>query len=85
MKMLRTIDLLHGQRAVLEHRLDAGLARARRVPAGHRLAAHQDLAAGRLDHARQDLDQRRLAGAVVADQPDDLAAIDAEMLTPPSA
>ena len=79
MKILRTIDLLDGERAVLEHRLDAGLARARRVPAGDRLAADEDLAAGRLDHAGEDLDQRRLAGAIVADQADDLAAVDVQV------
>ena len=84
MKMLRTIDLLHGERAVLEDRLDAGLARARGVPAGDRLAADDDLAAGRLDDAGEDLDERRFAGAVVADQADDLAAVDVR-LTPPSA
>ena len=39
----------------------------------------EDLAAGRLDHAGKDLDQRRLAGAVVADQADHLAAVDAEV------
>ena len=70
--------LLDRERPVLEHGLDAGLARPRRVPAGHRLAAHDDLAAGRRDHAGEDLDQRRLAGAVVADQADDLADVDVQ-------
>ena len=37
------------------------------------LALDQDLAAIGLMHAGQYLDQRRLAGAVVADQPDHLA------------
>ena len=45
----------------------------------HRLAADEDLAAGRLDHAGEDLDQRRLAGAVVADQADHLAAVDVQI------
>ena len=37
------------------------------------LAADEDLAGGRLDDAGENLDQRRLAGAVVADQADHLA------------
>ena len=45
----------------------------------HGLAAHDDLAARRLHHAGQDLDQRRLAGAVVADEADDLALVDVEI------
>ena len=38
-----------------------------------RLALDQKLAVARLVHARQGLDQRRLAGAVVAEQAHDLA------------
>ena len=43
------------------------------------LAAHQDFAAGRLDRAGEHLDQRRFAGAVVAKQAHDLAAVDVEI------
>ena len=77
--------LLHGERAVLKHRLDARLARARGVPAGDRLAADDDLAGGRLDDAGEDLDQRRLAGAVVADQARRPRRRSTSRLTPPSA
>ena len=41
--------------------------------------ANEDAAGGRLEHAGHDLDQRRLAGAVVADQADDLVAADGEI------
>ena len=71
--------LLDRERAILEHGLDAGVARARAVPVVHLLAADEDVAAGRLDHAGEDLDQRRLAGAVVADQADHLAAVDMQV------
>ena len=71
--------LLDGERAILEHRLDAGVARAGARSSCDRLAADEDLAAGRLDHAGEDLDQRRLAGAIVADQADDLAAVDVQV------
>ena len=71
--------LLHGERPVLKHRLDAGLARPRGAPSRYRLAADEDFAAGRLHDAGEDLDQRRLAGAVVADEADHLAVIDAEI------
>ncbi len=42
-------------------------------------AVQLDPAKGRLEDARQDLEQRRLAGAVVADDADDLAALDLEI------
>ena len=71
--------LLHAERAVLEHRLDAGVARARRVPARLALTAHQNFPAGRLDRAGEHLDQRRFAGAVIAEKAYDLAAIDVEI------
>ena len=71
--------LLDGERAVLEHGLDAGIARARGVPMGLDLAAHENLAAGRLDRAGEHLDQCRLARAIVAEQADDLAAVDMEI------
>ncbi len=74
--------LLDAERAVLKHGLDAGVARARRAPVRLALAAHQDFTAGRLDGAGEDLDQGRFAGAVVAKQADDLAAIDVEVDAP---
>ena len=43
-----------------------------------RLAVDQDLALVRPVHAGEDLDQRRFAGAVVADEPERLAALDVE-------
>ena len=75
MKMLRTIDCCTAsarswntvsipasrERAALQP--VTGLPRTRISPL---VGAH---------HAREDLDQRRLAGAVVADQPDDLALV----------
>ena len=76
MKMLRTmVCCTASARSWNTVSMPASRERAR-VPAGDRLAADEDLAAGRLDHAGEDLDQRRLAGAVVADQADDLAAVD---------
>ena len=45
----------------------------------HRLALEIDLALIELEAARQRLDERRLAGTVVADQPDDLAGTDVEV------
>ena len=44
----------------------------------HRLAVDRDLAARRTVDAREDLDQRRFAGAVVAEQAMDLAELDLE-------
>ena len=41
--------------------------------------ANEDLARGRRKHAGHDLDQRRLAGAVVTDEPDDLVAADGDI------
>ena len=71
-EVARDRELRH-QRAVLVDRLDAvadgvGGAVDRRL-----LAADVDLAAGDRHRAGQHLDQRRLAGAVVAEEPDDLA------------
>ena len=40
------------------------------------LAVHQHRAGRRLVHAREDLDERRLAGAVVAEQAEDFARVD---------
>ena len=73
--------LLVGERLLLMHRLDPQVVRA-----AHRIAlgvdqpvADVEAAAGRLEHAGDDLDQGRLAGAVVADQPDDLVGADLEV------
>ena len=61
MKMLRTIDLLHRKRPVLEHRLNPGRTRTRGVPKSVTgLPRTRIVAARRLDHAGEDLDQRRL-------------------------
>ena len=76
--------LLHAERAVLEHGLDAGVARARGVPVRLALAAHQDFAARRLDRAGEHLDQRRFAGAVVAERPT-TSPRSTWKLTPPTA
>jgi hypothetical protein len=45
----------------------------------HRLAADENFARGRLQHAGEDLDERGLAGAIVADQPEHLALVDVEI------
>ena len=71
--------LLDAERAVLEHCLNTGVARACGIPAGLALAAHQDLAARRLNRAGKHLDQRRLAGSIVTEQTHDLAAIDVKI------
>ena len=57
-----------GQRQVLVDRLDAVVAGLLRRREGDRLAVEQDLALVGLVDARDRLDQRRLAGAVVAGQ-----------------
>jgi hypothetical protein len=49
---------------LLVDRRDAALERARGVALGKRLVHEEDLAAGRLDHPGDTLDQRRLPGAV---------------------
>jgi hypothetical protein len=54
------------------------VARVARAGQPHRLALQDDPAAGRLMHTGDELDQRRLAGAVVANQRDDLARADVE-------
>ena len=45
----------------------------------HRLAVEADLTVVRRVDAGDHLDQRRLAGAVVADEPDDLAGVELEV------
>ena len=72
--------LLLAQRPFLVDRLDAEAARARHRPIVDALAVEIDLAAGvGLVETHHELDQRRLARAVVAEQADDLAAIDLEV------
>ena len=73
--------LLLAQRLLLVDGLDAEL-----VAAAHRIVvevdrpvAKVDGTAGRPEHAGHHLDQGRLAGAVVADQADDLVAADREV------
>ena len=67
------------EREILEDGGDAERERVGRAGQRHRLAAEVDRAGGRLVHAGEHLDQRRLAGAVVADQGDDLAGMDVEI------
>ena len=67
------------QREVLEHHADAETAGGGRAGDGDRLALPADLALGRLQRAVDDLDQRRLAGAVLAEQRVDFAGHDGEV------
>ena len=69
------------QRLFLEHHADAGLHRGAGAGEAGRLAVDQDLAAIVLVAAVQHLHQGRLAGAVLADQADDLAIADLEIDT----
>ena len=73
--------LLLGQRLVLVDGFDREIVRhADRVFARlDLLVAHEDAARGRRDHAGHHLDQRRFAGAVVADEADDLVAADGQV------
>ena len=64
---------------ILEHRGDPHLERLAGVVERHLLAEILDGARGRLMHPGEHLDERRLAGAVVADQRDDLAGMDVEL------
>ena len=50
-----------------------------RLEAGDALAVEDDVATGRLVDARDQVEQRRLAGAVRADHADDLAPVDVEI------
>ena len=63
------------ERELLVDDRDAGAPRVQRRPERGDLAIDDDLAVERPDRvdAAEDLDQRRLAGAVLADEPDDLA------------
>ena len=67
-----------GQRQVLIDRLDAERARLARVGELDRPALVKNLALVRRVHARDALDQRRLAGAVVARQRQHLAGLQVE-------
>ena len=68
--------LLFGQRLILVDRFDRQIVRhPDRVFAGLNFAvADEDPARGRRQHAGHELDQRRFARAIVADEPDDLVA-----------
>ena len=57
-------------------RRDAAGAGIPRIGEANALAVHQDRATGWLVEAGEHLDQRRLAGAIVAQQADDLAGQD---------
>ena len=73
--------LFLGERLVLVDGLDREVVRhAHRIVARMNLVvADEDLARGRRKHAGHHLDQRRFAGAVVADQADDLVAADRDV------
>ena len=67
------------EREILVHGGDAELRRVLGGANGDRDPVHRDLTVvGRVD-AGDDLHQRRLAGSVVADEPDDLAGVDLEV------
>src|SRR5271165_1977350 len=72
--------LLLGKRPLLIDRLDAEAPRLRDGPTVHALAMEANLAAGigRVE-SHDDLDERRLARAVVAEQADNLAPVDLEI------
>ena len=67
------------EREILVDGLDAELARVRRGVDRHLLAVHADHTAVEAVDAVQALDQRRLAGAVVAEQRHHLASEDVEV------
>ena len=78
------------QREVLVDHLDADRRRLVRGGEVDRLAVEEDLALVDVEVAREGLDERRLPGAVVTDQGDDLAGVDVEVglvegLHPPEA
>ena len=68
-----------GQRQFLVDDGNAPVAGLVRVGKADRPAVQDDLPGGGLDHARQDLHQRRFARAVLAEQGGDLAAMDVEV------
>src|SRR4051812_42188383 len=64
---------------MLEYHADAELARGSRAGDADGLVLPEDVAAVRFERAEQHLDQRRLAGTVLAEQRMDLAAADLEV------
>jgi len=66
------------QRDVLEGAADADLGDPVRRPRQDARALHQDVAGRRLVEPRQAVEERRLAGAVGADQSEDLALVHVE-------
>ena len=64
------------QRLLLEHHADALAVGVGGAFDARRLAGDEDLAGVGLIDAAQDLHQRRFAGAVLADQADDLSGLD---------
>ena len=68
-----------GEAQLLVDDRDATIARLGRIGEGDRLAVQHDLARGRLNHARKDLHQRRLARAVLAEKRRHLPAMDVEI------
>src|SRR5207248_1049906 len=68
-----------GDGEVLVHGLDPDAAGVERRAEADVLAVDEDLALVRLERARERLDQRRLAGPVVADDGDDLAGVEVEI------
>src|SRR5205823_3970685 len=73
--VLRDVERRH-EREELEHRLDSVLAGLGRALEGALDAVHDDLPRVRAQRPRDDVDERRLAGAVVADEADHLALVD---------
>ena len=77
-KHIHVDGLLVREGEILEDDLDAVAARVQRTGEVHRGALEKDLACGRRMNAGDALDECRLAGAVVADERDDLARGDRE-------
>src|SRR5271157_291114 len=77
-KQVHIYRLAFCKREILVDDLNAASASRAGILEQRLLAIDQDHAAGRRLHARDDLDHRGLAGAVVADQRDDLAGVDVE-------
>ena len=63
----------------LEDRGDAGGLRGARIVKADGLALQQHFAGVRREHAGEDVHERRLAGAVLAEQRVDLAALEVEI------
>src|SRR5690606_958858 len=77
-EVLRNAELVRDA-ALLVDRLDAGEARSERVAEAHRRAVEQHLAAVRHHGAGERPDEARLAGAIVADDSEDLALFQREV------